>query len=120
MNVKVYHLENCSTCKKAAAWLTKHGISATFLSIKKEVPSILELQRAYQRYKNWRRLFNTSGKEYRAHNLSVKLQQLSEQEILHLLRGNGMLIRRPFLVTDSDVAVGFIESEWKELLLHAQ
>ena len=52
MNVKVYHLENCSTCKKAAAWLTKHGISATFLSIKKEVPSILELQRAYQRYKN--------------------------------------------------------------------
>jgi arsenate reductase len=120
VNTKIYHLENCSTCKKAAAWLAKRGIDAQFIPIKQKTPSVAELQKAYEQYQGWSRIFNTSGMEYRARKLSEKLPSMTDKEILNLLQQNGMLIKRPFLVTDNGIAAGFKEAEWEKIFSHAK
>lgn len=116
MSVKVYHLPQCGTCKKAAAWLEKHKIAAEFVPIKEKPPTVAELRRAREKYGAWTKVFNTSGMEYRAQKLSEKIPSMSDSQILDLLRSNGMLVRRPLLVTSADVACGFKEQEWKNIL----
>jgi len=108
----------CSTCKKAKKWLDDHGISYTDRHIKENNPS-------YQELKNWlegsglpvKKFFNTSGLQYRALELKDKLPGMSVEEQLQLLATDGMLVKRPVLVTDDGkVLTGFKEKEWEEIL----
>jgi len=107
----------CTTCQKARKWLDERGISYEFRDIKTDNPS-------YEELKNWfsasglplRKFFNTSGLQYRALNLKEKLSSLSEEEQLKLLATDGMLVKRPLLVGDAFVLVGFNENEWLEKL----
>jgi len=104
----------CTTCKKARAFLEERGISFEIRDIRQENPSAEELLR-------WKecsglplkRFFNTSGMQYRALNLSAKLPAMSEAEQLALLASDGMLVKRPILVGDGFVLVGFRAAEWE-------
>jgi len=108
----------CSTCKKAQKWLDEKGIGYTFRDIKEENP-------AYDELKEWftasglplKRFFNTSGMKYRELKLKDKLPNMSEEEQINLLATDGMLVKRPIIVDDDCVLVGFKENEWEEKLL---
>ena len=109
----------CTTCKKAKKWLDEHGISYTDRHIKENNPS-------YEELKQWqegsglplKKFFNTSGLQYRALELKDKLPGMSAEEQLQLLATDGMLVKRPILVTDDGkVLTGFKEVDWTNLLL---
>lgn len=109
----------CSTCKKAKNWLEEHGVAYTARHIKEENPS-------YEELKRWleisglpvKKFFNTSGLLYKSLGLKDKLPQMSVEEQLGLLATDGMLVKRPFVVTDDGkVLTGFKEKEWAEALL---
>ena len=111
------HYPKCTTCKKAKAFLDAHAVSYTARNIKTEQPTADELR-------TWlaksglplRRFFNTSGQLYRSMELAKKLPDLTEDAQIALLASDGMLVRRPILVTDTAVLVGFREAEWEEVL----
>lgn len=108
----------CSTCRKAEKWLEQNGISYTFRDIKTDNPSAEELREWHRRSGlPLRRLFNTSGLQYRELGLKNKLPAMSEEEQMALLATDGMLVKRPLLVGDDFVLVGFRETEWAERLL---
>lgn len=109
----------CSTCKKAKKWLNDNNIVYTDRHIKEDQPS-------YEELKHWleisglpvKKFFNTSGMQYRALELKDKLPGMSLEEQLQLLATDGMLVKRPLMVTDTgNVLVGFKELEWAETLL---
>lgn len=107
----------CSTCQKAMKYLDFHHISYEVRNIKEEVPSKEELKEFLKKSSlDLHRFFNTSGMKYRQYHLKEKLPQMSEDEKLALLASDGMLIKRPLLVTEDKVYVGFKEKEWSELL----
>ena len=108
----------CSTCKKAKKWLDDNGIVYTDRHIKEENPT-------YEELKSWlqssglplKKFFNTSGLQYRALELKDKLPTMTEEEQLRLLAADGMLVKRPIIVTDDGkVLTGFKEAEWAALL----
>ena len=100
----------CSTCKKAKSWLDAHGVQYTSRHIKDQNPSKEELKAWYQKSGlPLKRFFNTSG-------LLDKLPSMTEEEQLELLSTDGMLVKRPILVSEDFVLVGFKESEWSETL----
>ena len=107
----------CSTCQKAKKWLTEHEVSFTSRHIKEQNPSAQELA-AWQKKSGLplKRFFNTSGILYRQLNLKDKLASMSEEEQLALLATDGMLIKRPLVIGDTFVLVGFREKEWLSLL----
>lgn len=104
----------CSTCRKAKAWLDENGIAYTDRHIKEQNPT-------YEELKTWheksglplKRFFNTSGLLYKSMELKEKLPAMSEEEQLRLLASDGMLVKRPLLVTEDRVLVGFKEADWK-------
>ena len=108
----------CTTCQKAKRFLEENNVPFTLRDIKTERPS-------YEELKSWqqksglpvKRFFNTSGLQYRALELKDRLPQMSNEEQLRLLATDGMLVKRPLLITDNAVLVGFREAEWKEALL---
>ena len=109
----------CSTCRKAKAWLDGHGVAYTARHIKEQNPS-------YEELSHWqavsglplKKFFNTSGLQYRALELKDKLPGMSAEEQLRLLATDGMLVKRPLVVTDDGkVLTGFREKEWEETLL---
>lgn len=108
----------CTTCKKAKKWLDDHGLQYTDRHIKEENPTADEL-------KTWhakgglplKRFFNTSGVLYKEMHLKDKLPEMSEEEQFQLLATDGMLVKRPIIVTDDKVLTGFKEKEWEETLL---
>ena len=108
----------CTTCQKALAWLDAHGLSYEIRNIKEQNPTEEEL-RAWHAKSGLplRRFFNTSGLLYTGFGLKAKLPTMPEDEQLALLAQHGMLVRRPLLVTDSFVLVGFREAEWSAALL---
>ena len=107
----------CSTCKKAKSWLENHGIEFDERHIVEDNPSADELRRWHKMSDlPLRRFFNTSGMLYRELELKNKLPAMSEDEMIELLASNGMLVKRPLLVLDDTVLVGFREPEWKKLL----
>ena len=107
----------CSTCKKAKAWLDSHGICYTDRHIKEQNPSYEELKAWYiQSGLPLKRVFNTSCMQYKALNLKEKLPAMSEEEQLRLLATDGMLVKRPIIVTENLVLTGFKEAEWAALL----
>ena len=103
----------CSTCQKAKAWLDEHGISYELRDIKTDNPTAEELTLWYRKSGlPLKKFFNTSGLLYKSMELKDKLPQMSEDEMLRLLATDGMLVKRPLLVGDDFVLVGFKESEW--------
>ena len=107
----------CSTCQKAKAWLDARGASVTVRDIKTDRPSAEELRAWWQRSGlPLKRFFNTSGLQYKALGLKDKLPAMTEDEQLALLATDGMLVKRPLLVADDFVLVGFREKEWEERL----
>lgn len=107
----------CSTCKKAKKWLDEHEIVYTDRHIVEENPSYEELKDWYQRSElPLKKFFNTSGMLYKEMKLKDKLPVMSEEEQLKLLATNGMLIKRPLVVKEDTVLIGFKEAEWVEKL----
>lgn len=107
----------CTTCQKAKKWLDENKIAYAFRDIKLENPTYDELSTWYQRSGlPLKKLFNTSGLLYKSMALKEKLPNMSEDEMLKLLAMDGMLIKRPLLVGDDFVLVGFKETEWAERL----
>lgn len=107
----------CSTCKKAKSWLDEHGISYTDRHIKEDNPSYEELKSWYEKSGlPLKRFFNTSGLLYKSLNLKERLPGMTEEDQLRLLASDGMLVKRPVLITEHAVLVGFKEAQWSELL----
>ena len=107
----------CSTCQKAKKWLDSHNLSYTDRHIKENNPTYEELKAWYaQSSLPLKRFFNTSGLLYKSLNLKERLPQMSEEEQLQLLASDGMLVKRPILVREDLVLVGFKEKEWEQLL----
>lgn len=107
----------CSTCQKAKKWLDAHNLSYTDRNIKTENPTAQELG-AWQEKSGLelKKFFNTSGLIYKSLGLKDKLPTMSRQEQLELLASDGMLVKRPIVVTGDTVLVGFKEKEWEKLL----
>lgn len=107
----------CTTCRKAQKWLDENGISYTFRDIKMEHPTYEELAAWHRRSGlPLKKFFNTSGLFYKSMELKDRLPAMSEDEMLKLLAADGMLVKRPLLVGDDFVLVGFREAEWAERL----
>lgn len=107
----------CSTCQKAKKWLDGQGIDYEARDIKEDHPSEAELTAWYQRSGlELKRFFNTSGLLYKSMQLKDKLPQMSEEEKLALLATDGMLVKRPLLVLEDQVLVGFKEAAYQELI----
>ena len=107
----------CSTCKKAKNWLDENGISYETRPIREENPTAEELKEWQKKSKlPLKRFFNTSGNLYKELKLKDKLKEMSEEEQYDLLATDGMLVKRPLLISETSVLVGFKETEWEELL----
>ena len=103
----------CTTCQKALKWLEANGIEVSVRDIKAENPSLEELTDWYVKSGlELKKFFNTSGLLYKSMDLKNKLPEMTDDEKLILLASDGMLVKRPLLVSDSFVLVGFKESEW--------
>ena len=104
----------CSTCRKAKTWLEDHNISYELRDIKEDNPTAQELSE-WQKKSGlpMKKFFNTSGMLYREMGLKDKLKAMTDQEMLDLLATDGMLVKRPILVTDDAVLVGFKEAEYQ-------
>ena len=108
---------SCTTCKKAKAWLQSKGLEFTARHIKEENPTADELALWQEKSGlELKKFFNTSGLVYKDLGLKDKLPSLSREEQLDLLASNGMLVKRPIVVTGDAVLVGFKEKDWEKLL----
>ena len=116
--LKVYCYSKCTTCQKALKWLKDKGIMHAVIDIKANHPDEETLRKYYAMSGlPLKRFFNTSGIPYRELELSKKLPDMSEDEQLALLATDGMLVKRPLLVSDGFVLTGFREDEWAAKLL---
>ena len=108
----------CSTCQKAKKWLDENGKQYTDRHIKENKPTYEELKEWYQRSGlPLKKFFNTSGLLYKSLNLKEKLPLMTEEEQLQLLASDGMLVKRPIVVTEDFVLTGFKAEEWENKLL---
>lgn len=105
----------CTTCQRAQKWLDGNGLPYELRDIKLERPTLEELT-AWHRQSGLplKKLFNTSGLLYKSLDLKNKLPTMTEDEMLRLLSTDGMLVKRPLLIGDGFVLVGFREAEWGE------
>lgn len=107
----------CSTCQKALKWLKENGIEVQVRDIKEDRPSYEELKEWHSRSGlELKKFFNTSGLLYKELKLKDRLPEMTEEEKFDLLSSDGMLVKRPILVTEDRVLVGFKEKEWQGLL----
>lgn len=108
----------CSTCIKAKKWLDEEGVKYTERHIVEENPSFDELKEWWEKSGlPLKKFFNTSGMLYKEMQLKDKLPGMSEEEQLKLLSTNGMLVKRPIVVSGKTVLVGFKEADWSEKLV---
>ncbi|MCW7491449.1 Spx/MgsR family RNA polymerase-binding regulatory protein [Leptospira sp. 2 VSF19] len=113
-NPKVYEYSGCSTCRNALKYLKSKKVDFQQVPIRDNPPSVIELKKAKQYLGDIKKLFNTSGKDYREGNWKEKLTTFTEDQIYKELSNNGNLVKRPFVVGDGWYLVGFKEEEWKE------
>lgn len=119
MAVLFLEYPKCSTCKKAKKWLDDHGVEYTDRHIVEQNPTAEELA-AWQKLSGLplRRFFNTSGMKYRELGVKEKLDAgMTDAEAFALLATDGMLVKRPLVITDATVLTGFKEPAWEEALL---
>ena len=108
----------CTTCQKAKKWLDENQMEYDLRDIKTDRPTLEELTAWYKMSGlPIKRFFNTSGLLYKSLELKNKLPSMTEDEMLSLLSTDGMLVKRPILVGDDFVLVGFKEAEWQQALL---
>ena len=111
--VKFICYPKCTTCQKARKWLDDNKIEYEFRDVKLDNPTLDELADWYKKSGlPLKKFFNTSGLLYKSFDLKNKLPTMSEDEMLKLLASDGMLVKRPLLIGDSFVLVGFKEAEW--------
>lgn len=114
----VYIYQKCSTCRDAIKWLDSHGVKYTAKPIRETPPAPAELKTALKLLGgDIRKLFNTSGMDYRALGMKDKLPSMSEDEAIALLTANGNLVKRPFVIGDDIALTGFKPACWSEVLL---
>ena len=114
--VKFICYPKCTTCQKAQKWLNDHKIEYEFRDIKLDNPTLNELTEWYKKSGlPLKKFFNTSGLLYKSLDLKNKLPTMSEDEMLKLLATDGMLVKRPLLIGDGFVFVGFKEDEYGKI-----
>lgn len=113
--MNLYSHPRCSTCKKAEKFLKDQGLSFTYIDLTLTPPTEADLRHALQALGSLRKLFNTSGMRYRELGLKEKLDKMSEEEALSLLASDGMLVKRPLLLSEETALAGFREKNWSEL-----
>lgn len=112
--MKFIYYPPCSTCKKAKNWLDEHGIAYEARDIKLQNPTLEELNQWYPMSGlPLKKFFNTSGLKYKELGLKDRLPTMTEQEQLALLSQDGMLVKRPIVVLEDRVLVGFKAAEWE-------
>ena len=116
MSLRVYAYEKCDTCRKALRFLRDRNIPFDLVPIREQPPTEKELRSALRHIGHLRRLFNTSGQDYRALGLGQKLATLSESDAIALLTKNGNLVKRPLLIGEKWATTGFDEAEWQAQL----
>lgn len=115
-NLFICHTK-CSTCKKAEKWLLDNGVAIEKRNIQTENPTLEEITEWYHKSGlDIKKLFNTSGMKYRELKLKDRVKTDSVDELLKLLSTDGMLVKRPVLVTEDTVFFGFKEPEYQSLL----
>lgn len=111
--IRVYAYSGCDTCRKALRFLKEHEVPHDVVAIREHPPSPAELKRVLKAVGgDLRKLFNTSGQDYRALGMGVKLPGLSEYEAIELLATHGNLVKRPFVVSRNGGWVGFQPEAW--------
>lgn len=115
---KFYEYKKCTTCRKGKKYLEEQGVDLEVIDMVEETPSEYELKDIVSKADNYEidQFFNTRGKVYKELGLKEKLDDLSFDEKIELLTSNGMLIKRPILVTEKGVILGFNEAKYDELL----
>jgi len=114
---KVYCYSKCSTCKKALKWLDDNKVEYTVIDIKEDHPDEKTLRKLHKKSGlPLKKFFNTSGQLYREMELSKKLSDMGEDEMFRLLASDGMLVKRPLLITEEKVMIGFKEEDWRKAL----
>lgn len=115
--LKVYAYQKCSTCRDALKWLDDRGIPHSVKAIRETPPTPAELKSALKILGgDLRKLFNTSGMDYRALGMKDKLPAMTESEALDLLSKHGNLVKRPFLIGDGKALTGFKPEIWEKTL----
>ncbi len=116
----MYVYQKCSTCRDALKWLDARGIPHQVKAIRETPPTPVELAAALKAFDgDLRKIFNTSGMDYRALGLKDRLPAMGEHEAFELLSNNGNLVKRPFLIGEDKVLVGFKPAQWEKSLLTA-
>ena len=116
--LKIYTLSNCDTCRAATKWLRAHAVTFEERAIRETPPSAAELRAMLAAQGGeLRKLFNSSGRDYREQKLGEKLPSLAPGAALALLVANGNLVKRPFLVGEGVALVGFDAALWRATLL---
>ncbi|AHV96552.1 arsenate reductase family protein [Paenibacillus sabinae] len=111
----VYHYPKCGTCRSAVKWLKEQGHELELRHIVEQTPGVDELSSlAKASGLELKKFFNTSGEVYKRENLKEKLPSLDDREKLEMLAGNGMLIKRPIVVSGDKVTVGFKEEDYRK------
>lgn len=116
--IKAYCYDRCSTCRKALKWLEEQGVEHEVIDIKGDHPDKETIRALFEMSGlPMKKFFNTSGMLYRELGLAKKLPEMSDEDKLELLASDGMLVKRPLIVGEDFVLLGFKEKEWEEKLL---
>lgn len=111
--IKIYCYPRCTTCQRATKYLDSKSVEYEYINIKDDNPSKETLRGLWQKSGlELKKFFNTSGILYREMELSKRLSSMTDEEKLDLLASDGMLVKRPILITENAVLVGFKESQW--------
>jgi Spx/MgsR family transcriptional regulator len=114
--IKVYQYPKCSTCVKAMKFLNERGTEVESIDITEVPPTKKELEQMLKHLNgDFKRLFNTSGVQYRELKIRDKIKTMTPAQAIDLLSGNGRLVKRPFVLTQDHGMVGFNEGEWKKV-----
>ena len=114
--LKVYEYKNCGTCQKALKFLDEKKVAYQKIPIREQPPTEAEIRRMLGYVGDIKKLFNTSGQDYQALGIKDKPPSMTTDQVVKLLAKTGNLIKRPFVLSESNGWVGFKEEVWKEIL----
>ena len=117
MPLTIYQYPNCSTCKKALAWLKANKVAFTSIDIVKDPPSKATLEAAQKRAAvPVKKMFNLAGASYRDGDFKTKLPTMTDAQAFTALAKDGKLIKRPLVISDDTALIGFDEQAWAKAL----